>query len=113
MQVGNLSQALSSLQAQNYAVIGLDIDGRINVDSLSQHHFFQTDTQIPTKFKFVVVLGAEGDGLRQKTKQLCDLLLTIDHLYLNDSMNVSNAAAIVLYQLRHLLLAMGKKCPAH
>ena len=44
-----------------------------------------------------VVLGAEGPGLRQKTKEAVDHLVKIDAAGGFGSLNVSNAAAIALY----------------
>ncbi len=64
-QVTNLSRALKDLKGLDYWVYGLDERGR--------------ETLAGTKFdrKTVIVIGAEGEGLRQKTKQHCDFLVSI------------------------------------
>jgi 23S rRNA (guanosine2251-2'-O)-methyltransferase len=45
----------------------------------------------------LVVLGAEGPGLRDKTKLTCDRLVKIPYADSFGSLNVSNAAAVALY----------------
>ncbi len=44
-----------------------------------------------------LVLGAEGPGLRQRTRQLCGALVRISAASEFGSLNVSNAAAVALY----------------
>ena len=44
-------------------------------------------------------MGAEGKGLRQKTRETCDLLVRLPTLPPIDQLNVSNATAICLYEL--------------
>jgi len=48
-----------------------------------------------------LVLGAEGPGLRQKTKETCDALVKIEYHGGFGSLNVSNAAAVALYATSH------------
>lgn len=81
----NLSRSIEALQAAGYTVAGLDERGEQTVESLKNHQ------------KLVLVLGAEGPGLRHLVKEHCDLLVKIDMPGPIPSLNVSNAAAVALY----------------
>ncbi len=58
----------------------------------------QTLNQIDLKGKIALVLGAEGDGLRRLTSENCDFYVKLESASNFSTLNVSNAAAIALYE---------------
>ena len=87
-QVTNLVRTIKSLQAQELWVIGLDGDV---TTSLYDINFID-----PT----VIVMGTEGKGLRQLTKKTCDQLVQIPMIGNIESLNVSVATGIALFEAR-------------
>ena len=85
IRVVNLSRALDDIAAAGYWRIGLDGDA---VDEL--------EGAMGTG-KIALVMGAEGEGLRQNVAAHCDTLARLPMSSKMESLNVSNAAAIALY----------------
>src|SRR5215207_1567175 len=85
MVVRNLADALIALGERGFQRIGLDSTGDANLDEL------------PLRLPVVLVLGSEGKGLRQRTRDCCDAIGRLDMPGAIKSLNVSNAAAISLY----------------
>jgi 23S rRNA (guanosine2251-2'-O)-methyltransferase len=83
--VQNLARALGALEARGFQVIGLDSTGEDDLAAL------------PLNKPLALVLGAEGKGLRQLTKDSCDHVARLDLPGAIQSLNVSNAAALALY----------------
>lgn len=83
----NLSRALEKLQENHYTVIGLD------------EHSEKTFSQLPKYDRTVIVLGAEGPGIRRLIREHCDVLVKLPTQEPIASLNVSNAAAVALYAL--------------
>jgi 23S rRNA (guanosine2251-2'-O)-methyltransferase len=86
--VQNLSRALAALKARGFLVIGLDSSGEEDLAGLALRQ------------PLALVLGAEGKGLRQLTKETCDHVARLDLPGAIQSLNVSNAAALALYIAR-------------
>ena len=82
----NLTRSIEALQEVGYFAIGLAEEGETELQSLSAEY--------P---KLVLVLGAEGDGLRRLVRQQCDLLSRLPTTGPISSLNVSNAAAVALF----------------
>ncbi|SIS65903.1 23S rRNA (guanosine2251-2'-O)-methyltransferase [Roseivivax lentus] len=87
----NLSRSIAALQDMGYVVLGLDGEAETTLeDALAE----------AGSRAVALVLGAEGPGLRPKTKESCDALVRIDFAGGFGSLNVSNAAAVALYAAR-------------
>ena len=84
----NLVRTIKSLQAQELWVIGLDGDVTTSI--------YDINFVDPT----VIVMGTEGKGLKQLTKKTCDQLVTIPMIGNVESLNVSVATGIALFESR-------------
>ena len=91
LRVRNLSDTIIELQNMGYLVLGLDGEAEQTIETAVKG---LTDRAI------ALVLGAEGPGLREKTKTTVDHLVKINAGGEFGSLNVSNAAAIALYASR-------------
>ncbi|AWC24120.1 23S rRNA (guanosine-2'-O-)-methyltransferase RlmB [Aminobacter sp. MSH1] len=91
IEVRNLSEALGELHEAGFQTIGLDSEGPAELEKS-----FSGD-------KLALVLGAEGKGLRQKTRETVTALARLDMPGAIHSLNVSNAAAVSLYAARKFL----------
>jgi 23S rRNA (guanosine2251-2'-O)-methyltransferase len=85
IRVQNLARALTELKEVGFTVVGLDGEASDRLEALAWSE--QT----------ALVLGAEGKGLRQLTRDSCDVLCRISTDGPLASLNVSNAAAIALH----------------
>ncbi len=92
LRVRNLADAIVELQNMGFLVLGLDGEADATIETALHD---KRDRPV------ALVLGAEGPGLRQKTKETVDLLVKIDAAGGFGSLNVSNAAAIALYASQH------------
>lgn len=88
LRVGNLAEALQDLRAMNYLILGLDGEAGLTLAE---------GVAKAATLPLALVLGAEGPGLREKTRETCDHLVRIPALGDFGSLNVSNAAAVALY----------------
>lgn len=81
----NLTRSIEALQEAGYFAIGLCEHTEESVSRLNEYQ------------KMVLVLGAEGDGLRRLVREQCDLLVRLPTAPPIASLNVSNAAAVTLF----------------
>lgn len=91
LRVRNLADAMEELRAMGYILLGLDGEADQTLEAAAEGRLDRP---------LALVLGAEGPGLREKTKETCDHLVRIDFAGEFGSLNVSNAAAVALYAVR-------------
>lgn len=88
LRVGNLAEAMQELRAMGFVLLGLD--------GTATETLGQAMARVGSR-PVGLVLGAEGPGLREKTRDTCDALVRIPYPGGFGSLNVSNAAAVALY----------------
>lgn len=92
VRVSNLERAIKDLKTMGYWILGLDVSAEKQLSGFT--------TSLPT----AIVLGSEGKGLRRLTRDRCDVLAKIELVHPKQSLNVSNAAAIALYQIASTII---------
>jgi 23S rRNA (guanosine2251-2'-O)-methyltransferase len=83
--VPNLALALTELNELGFLTVGLDSEGSEDL------------SEVPLREPLALVLGAEGKGLRQLTRETCSVVARLDMPGEIKSLNVSNAAVLSLY----------------
>ena len=85
LEVRNLGNTLEELKQRNIVCVGFDSEAHTPLQPGRRHE------------KLAIILGAEGKGLRQRTREACDEIVKLDMPGAIKSLNVSNAAAIALF----------------
>jgi 23S rRNA (guanosine2251-2'-O)-methyltransferase len=85
VSVQNLHRALNELNDRGFMTVGLDSEGTEDLGA------------VPLQQPLALVLGAEGKGLRQLTRETCSVVARLDMPGEIKSLNVSNAAVLALY----------------
>ncbi|MCZ4260421.1 23S rRNA (guanosine(2251)-2'-O)-methyltransferase RlmB [Limimaricola sp. G21655-S1] len=91
LRVRNLADTMGRLKEMGYLVLGLAGEAEQSIERAIEG---KRDRPV------ALVLGAEGPGLRERTRETCDALVRIDAAGGFGSLNVSNAAAVALYAAR-------------
>lgn len=87
VKVTNLARALEHLKEAGFWIAGLDGEAKLTLAAAK------------LSGKIALVMGSEGEGLRRLTRDHCDHLVKLPQSELVESLNVSNAAAVALYEL--------------
>jgi 23S rRNA (guanosine2251-2'-O)-methyltransferase len=93
--VQNLARAMNELKERGFTLVGLAEEGENDL------------SEAKLTSPLALVLGAEGKGLRQLTRESCDMLARIDLSGAIKSLNVSNAAALALYVADRAIRSRG------
>lgn len=91
--VTNLARTLRLIQEHNIWVVGTSDD--------ATQGLYEADFKVPT----AIVMGSEGEGMRRLTRENCDLLVSIPMLGSVESLNVSVASGVCLYEARRQRIA--------
>ncbi len=87
VRVTNLSRAVETLKKNEFWVLGMDGYAKDYISSVDKSG------------KLAVIMGSEGKGMRRLIEESCDITAKIPMEPEVESLNVSNAAAIILYEL--------------
>ena len=96
VSVTNLARALKLLKEAGLWVVGADAEAP------------KLAHEVDLCGGTVLVLGAEGSGLRQLTRQTCDLMVRLPQMGAVESLNVSVAAGMLLYEAVRQRLTAGR-----
>jgi len=95
LMVTNLARSLNEMKERGIRIIGTSDDATLTL--------YDVDLSGPV----ALVLGAEGAGMRQLTRKTCDELVSIPMAGAVESLNVSVAAGVCLYEARRQRRAKG------
>ena len=85
-RIGNIAQTIKDLKQEGFWIIGADMDGTVD--------YFDADLTGAT----VLVVGNEGRGISRLVRESCDILVRIPMLGKINSLNVSVAGAVLMYE---------------
>tara|TARA_B100000925_G_scaffold162136_1_gene121693 strand:+ start:112 stop:831 length:720 start_codon:yes stop_codon:yes gene_type:complete len=90
IEVTNLNKTLNFFKKNNFWIVGLDNNSNTEIQT------------VPSDLKKVIILGSENKGIKKLLLENCDfrVKIQIKKSKFVDSLNVSNAAAITLFELR-------------
>ena len=86
-RVANIAQTIEKLKKDGFWIAAVD---------MSDTPYYKSDL----KGKLAVVIGNEGEGISKLVKQKCDFTVSMPMMGRVQSLNASNAAAIIMYEVR-------------
>ncbi len=85
-RIGNIVQTIQALKEEGFWIVGADMNGTSD--------YFDADLTGP----LVIVVGNEGKGISRLVRENCDILVRIPMLGSINSLNVSVAGAVLMYE---------------
>ena len=92
IMVSNLARALEKIKEHNVWLIGTSGD--------AQNTLYDSSQQLNSNQSLALVMGSEGKGMRRLTREACDELVSIPMQGSVESLNISVATAVCLYEIR-------------
>ena len=87
VKVTNIAQAIEELKERGIWVAACDMGGQ---------EYYKADL----KGKLAIVIGSEGSGISRLVKEKCDFVVSMPMVGRITSLNASNAAAVIIYEVR-------------
>ncbi len=87
VKVSNIGQAIDQLKEEGFWIAACDMDGKV---------YYKQDLT----GKLAIVIGSEGAGISQLVKKKCDFVVSMPMVGRITSLNASNAAAVLMYEVR-------------
>ncbi len=87
IRVTNLSRAIEILKKSGFWIVGMDAHAQQKIDEIDKNS------------KLAIIMGSEGSGMRRLIQESCDITVRLDINPCVESLNVSTAASIILYEL--------------
>ena len=87
-QATNLTRALEDYRKAGFFVVGLDMDGDVELPDMELAHE-----------PLVIVVGSEGKGLSRLVRETCDQIVSIPMSSAVESLNAGIATGVTLYEV--------------
>jgi len=101
IMVSNLARALDKIKENNIWVVGTSGD--------TEQSIYDSCRQLKSNQSLALVMGSEGKGMRRLTREACDELVSIPMQGSVESLNISVATAVCLYEIRRHQQAASAK----
>ena len=98
-RIGNIVQTIRELKQQGFWIVGADMDGTADFYEDNGDDTYTYTYEADLTGAIVLVVGSEGRGISRLVRESCDVLVRIPMLGKINSLNVSVAGAILMYEV--------------